>query len=539
MSDLFAITQTGGQSQLMSIDVGVGASPVASLGSAIVSGGLAYRPSSRSLYSVSQGGASPSLLSFGFSGQMQQQTGSLPAGLTGGLAYHAPDDALYGISNTGGIGLAMLHKISLSGVATPLFPLGQGQWGGLVYERLRDRFFALSTDNTGFTWFYEFTLQGQVSKLMGAGLRASGGLAYALHQDLFYFVGNDANDGVDHLHTLALNGDVRHSMQLGPGFEGASLAVTPWFGGVIDISSPLRSERFVSGEAVHLDARVLDVSGNPLADSSDLSWSSDIDGNLGTGPTDHQLSVGTHAITLSGHGLSRARSVRVFADLWELYQARPASAEIDRVLGDFTFNWIDDSAGDPTKSWASYPGFPFDQSSTDPSKTAVIAKLDVLRHQRFAQPTPFSEGLTLYEFVKTHTRTINVTLDTALNDAGGGVMHLNRSFTLWTNRYVDSLYLLIHENRHNQPGDPSHTSCTAWTGAAGIPNGMDAVFEPGSGYAYSALYLMWLYKYSSVDTSATKLEARNLVGIFKDRFCARPSSSNPLIQSLLVELWNV
>jgi hypothetical protein len=53
--------------------------------------------------------------------------------------------------------------------------------------------------------------------------------------------------------------------------------------------------------------------------------------------------------------------------------------------------------------------------------------------------------------------------------------------------YVHSLYLFNHESRHNEPGDPGHASCTAWTGAAGVPNGMDAQFEPGSGHARAAL----------------------------------------------------
>jgi hypothetical protein len=149
--------------------------------------------------------------------------------------------------------------------------------------------------------------------------------------------------------------------------------------------------------------------------------------------------------------------------------------------------------------------------------------------------------LTLYDFVKAHTRTINAGLGTQLNDAGGGVINLNRNFALWQSPYLDSLYLLLHENRHNQAGEPGHTSCASWTGAAGTPDGMDQTFEPGSGYAYAALYLMWLYKHSLFDPPATKARARDAVMTiaFKDRFCTRPSSANPAIQSLLVELWNV
>jgi hypothetical protein len=87
-------------------------------------------------------------------------------------------------------------------------------------------------------------------------------------------------------------------------------------------------------------------------------------------------------------------------------------------------------------------------------------------------------------------------------------MNLDRTFTLWSNNpaqptvatpYIHSLYLFMHEARHNEVGDPGHTSCTAWTGATGTPNGMDAQFDPGSGFTRAALYLMWIYKYGRYD----------------------------------------
>jgi hypothetical protein len=147
-----------------------------------------------------------------------------------------------------------------------------------------------------------------------------------------------------------------------------------------------------------------------------------------------------------------------------------------------------------------------------------------------------------------NTHTVRVSLGTTVNMASGGVVNLNRTFTLWSNNpsqptvatpYVHSLYLFNHESRHNEPGDPGHTSCTtAWTGATGIPNGMDSQFDPGSGYTRAALYLMWVYKYGRYDPAWIRTEAKNVAATLKDRFCAHPTSTNPLVRALLTELWN-
>ncbi|HST70499.1 MAG TPA: hypothetical protein VLI94_12675 [Solirubrobacterales bacterium] len=538
MTDLFAISATGGQGQLTSINLGGSIASVANLGNG-GGAGLAYRPASSTMYAIRRGPAEPALQTISLTGQAQT-LGSLPVGLDGGLAYHNPSDRLFALSNQVPGAPSMLHQINLDGTSFPLFQTPGPTWGALFYEPLRDRFFALGTDSSKFSWIYELTLGGTLVKLFGVGYRAKGGLAYGRHQDTFYFVGYDTEtDPNAHLHSLRLNGDVRHVMNLGAGFDEGSLQASPWFGGRIQITSPLPSERFLTAETPHFDAAVLDGSGNTLANSTGLEWSSNIDGVLGQGPIDHKLTAGTHSVTLSGHGLSQTYPVRVYSDLGGLYSAQPAPAELSRIQRDFTFNWLDGTPGVPAEAWASFPGFPFDQNSSDPSRTAVLAKLDVLRHQRFDQPPPFSEGLTLYDFVKSHTHTINAGLGTGANMAGGGVINLNRNFALWQNPYVDSLYLLLHENRHNQAGDAGHTSCTSWTGGAGTPGGMDPAFEPGSGYAYASLYLMWLFKHSLFDPPETKSRARDLAIIFRDRFCTRPSSANPAIQSLLVELWNV
>ncbi|PYQ59459.1 MAG: hypothetical protein DMF53_18765 [Acidobacteria bacterium] len=68
---------------------------------------------------------------------------------------------------------------------------------------------------------------------------------------------------------------------------------------------------------------------------------------------------------------------------------------------------------------------------------------------------------------------------------------------------------------------------------------MDAQFEPGSGYAYAALYLMWVYKYGLYDSPEVRAQAKADAISLKGRFCAKPASANPDVQALLTELWMV
>jgi len=507
--------------------------------------GLAYNPTTRLYYTIAPSNPEgPRLCSLSIDGTVQT-VGPVGPNLTGGITYHRPNNCFYAVSNDPD-GLARLHQVSVAGQDSVLFALTNGVVNGLAYVQGSDTFYALITE-ANFTWFYSIKLNGTVTKLFGAGLRVFGGLCHSPSEDLFYFVANQA-DGFSRLWTLALNGSVVDRMGLGYAFNHAAISMSPWFGGSMNITSPLAGERFISGETTRLDANILNLTG-PSWDSQGVTWESSRDGQLGTGSPTVSLSTGTHVITASKERLKASVNVRVFADLWALYQAPPAQAEINRVLGDFTFQWVDGAAGDPTQQWATYPGFPFDQTSANPSRTAVICKLDALRHQRFLQPLPFGTAPSAYEQIRLHTTTIRVSLGTAVNMAGGGTINLNRTFTQWSNNpaqptvvtpYIHSLYLFNHESRHNEPGDPGHTSCTAWTGAAGTPNGMDAQFEPGSGYARGALYLMWVYKYGRYDPASIRAEAKNVVmsGAFKDRFCSRPTSANPAVQALLAELWN-
>lgn len=506
--------------------------------------GLTYKPATRLYYTVAPTNPEgPLLCSISTAGALEI-LGPTGQNMTGGIAYHGADDCFYALSNEFD-GSVKLNRVTMSGEAGALFTIALGVAAGLTYVQASDTFYALITQDN-FTWFYSIKKSGTVTKLFGAGLRVFGGLCHSPSENLFYFVANE-EDGFSYLWTLALSGSVVKRMGLGYHFDHAGISMAPWFGGTMNIKSLLEGERFVSGETALLDANILNGAG-PSWNSDGVAWQSSIDGTLGTGSPTATLSPGTHVITASKERLKQSVTVRVFADLGALYQAAPSPAEIGRVLGDFTFHWVDGTSGDPTQQWDSYPGFPFDQTSPNPSRTAVIAKLDVLRHQRFSQPLPYGTAATAYEQVRLNTHTVRVSLGTALNMAGGGVINLNRTFTTWSNSsatptvaapYVHSLYLFNHESRHNEPGDPGHVTCTAWTGAAGVDNGMDATFEPGSGFARAALYAMWVYKYSRYDPPAIRTEAKNIAALqFKDRFCAHPTSSKPLVQALLAELWN-
>ena len=134
-----------------------------------------------------------------------------------------------------------------------------------------------------------------------------------------------------------------------------------------------------------------------------------------------------------------------------------------------------------------------------------ISKLRVLRHQHFDEPLPFTSGKTIYAHLVEYSKKINLRLDCDVNYSGAGTLSLNRNISVWDARksgtpsepnackkpfashvlwsYIHSLYLLVHENRHNMPYDPSHTTC----GGAG---NMDEKFEGGSGHAWAAMYLM-------------------------------------------------
>ena len=116
----------------------------------------------------------------------------------------------------------------------------------------------------------------------------------------------------------------------------------------------------------------------------------------------------------------------------DLYGAPPAEGEIQRILSHITFDWEDGTGVD--EEWAPYDSFNFDQSSTDPSKVVIIAKLDVLRHQRFSEFLPMTDGNIIYDHLRTWVDTIRLRLDCGYNTGGGGCISLVRPISVWDAR---------------------------------------------------------------------------------------------------------
>jgi hypothetical protein len=317
----------------------------------------------------------------------------------------------------------------------------------------------------------------------------------------------------------------------------------------IGIQSPLADERFVKGETVSFIAVL--TSDYPC-DGSELTWTSSLDGPLGTGPriSVKMLSIGTHRVTVAGYGVTATRQVRIYSDLGTFYQAAPAEGEIGRIRSDFESNKISTTGVD--EDWTAYEGLIFDQSSTDPNELVIIAKLDVLRHQRFAEPLPFTGGATIYEHLTKYVHALNLYLDCRYNTGGGGQIFFSRNISVWGARfggtpedpdackepfpnnplmpYPSPLQLIVHEGRHSEPDDPRHTTCAGFSVAG------DATLEGGSGYAQGALYSMWVYKYGLYDPPDIKEDAKSRARILLGRICSLPTHSNPLVQAIVDEL---
>jgi hypothetical protein len=307
------------------------------------------------------------------------------------------------------------------------------------------------------------------------------------------------------------------------------------------ITSPLPNERFVTNATVNLKVSL----GDRHIDASEVVWTSSVSGELGRGPTIQvsKLPPGTHNITVSIHGETQSVSIREFKDLWELYQATPSQAEIDRTNKDFTFNWID--GGERDEKWATYDPPTFNQASLTPSKVVVLMRLEVLRRQVFSEPLPFGDGLPVYDHLRKHVKRLSLMLDCNDNSGGGGNITLHRWQNTWDltrrdckspaptdphlNGYVGPLFLLMHESRHNQPGDPGHTTCYGF-------GNMDPALDKGSGHAWATLYAMWVYKYGLYDPPLMKQSARINAYALLSRFCSKPTSSNPKVQAIIDEL---
>lgn len=323
------------------------------------------------------------------------------------------------------------------------------------------------------------------------------------------------------------------------------------------LASPLAGERFIAAEPKAFGAVV--VSYHPVL-SGQLVWTLDQTVSLGTGfgVNVNQIAAGTHTVKVSGLGETASAGIRVYGDLWALYQAQPAQGEVDRVIKDFGLQWVDGAAAD--EQWSAYPEFAFNQASWDPSKMVAVSRLELFRHQRFSELLPFTGGKTIYEHLKANVHSISLTLNCNKNTGGGGHLTLNRNFSVWDGRasgtddnpnackvpwsnpslatYFSSLQLLVHEARHCEAGDPGHVDCVPWSTPGGpVKIGMDQQFENGSGYAWAAMYAMWIGKYGLYDPSNIKTEALNFAkGFLKERFCTQPSHSNPKVQQVITEL---
>jgi hypothetical protein len=308
----------------------------------------------------------------------------------------------------------------------------------------------------------------------------------------------------------------------------------------IRILSPLPSERFITGEVVQFEAAI----SHGHADVSQIVWTSDA-GVLGRGPElqINSLAAGSHKIIASIEGQTQEVTVREFRDLSEFYLAIPAPAEVERILKAFSFHWIDGQL--PDEKWVAYDPPVFNPASYQASKLPVAARLDVMRHQAFSEPLPFGDGLTIYDHLRKHVTTFNMRLDCNSSSGGGGTVNLNRFSSEWWNTYRDSckvpspasqppasylFYIVVHEARHSEPGEPGHTSCHN-------QGNMDTELDHGSGHAWAALYAMWVYKYGLYDSKEVKAEARAVAAsLLRYRFCSTPRSSNPKVQAIVDEL---
>jgi hypothetical protein len=317
----------------------------------------------------------------------------------------------------------------------------------------------------------------------------------------------------------------------------------------ISIEQPLYDERFVQGENI-----VLSVKRDGIErQNSQIQWTSSNDGKIaeGTYCEVNVLSTGIHQISATDGNSKDTIQIRIYGNLWELYQSEISAAEISRIRSDFIINWIDGNSSD--EKWSAPGVYEFNQKSESPSRIIALAKLDVLRHQSFSRPLPFTTGNSAYDNLKKNVKQINLRLDCGMSTAGNNAVNLNRNFSVWDIRqsgssqntdackvplnqpvelsdYTPSLYLILHEGRHCEPTDPGHVSCNG-------KSNMDMKLENGSGHATAALYLMWVYKYSLYDSPQTKEYAGlNALSILQNRFCNTPEHSNPIVQSLLNEL---
>jgi len=239
----------------------------------------------------------------------------------------------------------------------------------------------------------------------------------------------------------------------------------------------------------------------------------------------------------------------VIKDLWKEYQKRVYEPQIIQIKKDFNLVWS--YYKDNDEKWPK--DLDFDQKSTAPNQMVVLAKLSILKQQEFSEPLPFTSDELIYDYVKNRVNTFELRLDCGYSLSGGGDFSLNRQFSLWDWRdditgdkfltcrevewsklklapYIYFLHDLVHKARHNERGAPGHKEC-------GSEKYADENLENGSGNAYAAMYLMWVYKYSYHDPVYIKNEAKKIATlILAEKFCKPPKHSNPKVQAIVDEL---
>jgi hypothetical protein len=310
----------------------------------------------------------------------------------------------------------------------------------------------------------------------------------------------------------------------------------------IEIERPLPDERLVTRERVTFRAS---FRGIDSAEQARAVWRSSLTGELGRGASIEvgNLSAGPQDLTVSLDGVSQSVRIRAFDDLLQLYRAKPADAELERIRKEFSFTWQDGSQ--PDERWELYEPTLFAPDSTRPSKAVLLANLDALRHQAFAEPLPFGDRLTAFEHLRRYVKRFVLRLDCGIASGGRGTVSLSRRASTWYASssncrevppgqqplgYEGPLALILHEVRHSQPGDAGHKACR------GHP-ALDATLDNGSGFAWSALYFMWVYKYGSFDPPAVKDRARQAArSMLQYSFCSAPSSGNPKVQAIIEEI---
>lgn len=298
----------------------------------------------------------------------------------------------------------------------------------------------------------------------------------------------------------------------------------------VTIDRPVYEERFVTNEHVTFKAQIYAPS---QVDGSELKWYSDKDGELGQGLEIHVngLSLGNHEIKVVGYDQQETTQVRVLSDLWELYRTPLSRAEIDRVLSEFTIEYVDGDEED--EKWENFDTYEFDQTSPDPSKIVAIGKIDLLRHRHFTEPLPFT-GKSMYDFLRDHVNNIRLKLNKGENATGGGsTVSLHRDYSIWHLDWNGSPNtILIHEARHCEPDDPGHVTCN---GLSNMDQSIDG--NGASGHARNALFKMWFYKYSLFERQVNKDQCKwDAKSLLESRFCTTPQHSNPLVQAIIDEL---